>query len=83
MGLGGSVQKLFYLPEAHTDFIFSVIAEELGFAGVCVLIALFGLLTGRAFCIGLGCLEMKRPFAAYFAFGLGLWIACRPRCRSA
>ena len=50
VGLGGSVQKLYYLPEAHTDFIFSVTAEELGFIGVCVVIALYALLAGRAFC---------------------------------
>ena len=75
VGLGGSILKLDYLPEAHTDFIFSVYAEEFGFIGVCVLVALFGLLTWRAFRTGLGCLELNRPFAAYCAFGLGLWIS--------
>lgn len=75
VGLGGSVLKLDYLPEAHTDFIFSVFAEEFGFIGICTLIALFGILTWRAFRTGLGCLELNRPFAAYCAFGFGLWIS--------
>lgn len=75
VGLGGSILKLDYLPEAHTDFIFSVFAEEFGFIGICVLIALFGILTWRAFRTGLGCLELNRPFAAYCSFGLGLWIS--------
>ncbi|MFT4196389.1 MAG: putative lipid II flippase FtsW, partial [Pseudoxanthomonas sp.] len=74
VGLGGSVQKLNYLPEAHTDFIFSVIGEELGFAGVCAVIALYALLVGRAFWIGYRCVEMRRHFAGYIAFGIGLWI---------
>lgn len=75
VGLGGSILKLDYLPEAHTDFIFSVFAEEFGFIGICVLVTLFGILTWRAFRTGLGCLELNRPFAAYCAFGLGLWIS--------
>ena len=75
VGLGGSVQKLAYLPEAHTDFILAVIAEELGFAGVCLVIGLYGLLVGRAFWIGLKCVEMRRHFAGYCAFGIGLWMA--------
>ena len=50
VGLGASVQKLSYLPEAHTDFIFSVIAEELGLVGVCLVIGMYALLAGRAFC---------------------------------
>ncbi len=75
VGLGGSILKLDYLPEAHTDFIFSVFAEEFGFIGVCLLVLLFGILTWRAFRTGLGCLELNRPFAAYCAFGLGLWIS--------
>ncbi|MEQ1512172.1 MAG: putative lipid II flippase FtsW [Lysobacteraceae bacterium] len=74
VGLGGSVQKLSYLPEAHTDFILAVIAEELGFAGVCMVIALYGLLVGRAFWIGLKCVEMRRHFAGYCAFGIALWM---------
>jgi cell division protein FtsW len=74
VGLGGSVQKLLYLPEAHTDFILAVIAEELGFVGVCTVIALFSLLVGRAFWIGLKCVEMRRHFAGYCAFGVALWM---------
>ena len=75
VGLGASVQKLSYLPEAHTDFIFSVISEELGFAGVCLVIGLYVLLAGRAFWLGLKCVEMKRHFAGYCAFGIALWMA--------
>ena len=75
VGLGASIQKLNYLPEAHTDFIFSVIAEELGFAGVCVVVGMFVLLAGRAFWLGLKCVEMKRHFAGYIAFGIALWMA--------
>lgn len=74
VGLGSSIQKLSYLPEAHTDFILAVIAEELGFIGVCAVIGLFALLVGRAFWIGLQCVEMRRHFSAYLAFGIGLWI---------
>ena len=74
VGLGGSIQKLSYLPEAHTDFILAVIAEELGFVGVCAVIGLYALLVGRAFWIGLQCVEMRRHFSAYLAFGIGLWI---------
>ncbi len=75
VGLGGSVQKLFYLPEAHTDFIFSVTAEELGFAGSFAIIFLFGLFTWRAFNIGLRAIEMRRHFAGFCAFGVGFWIS--------
>ncbi len=74
VGLGASVQKLSYLPEAHTDFIMAVIAEELGFVGVCAVIALFAALVWRAFWIGLQCVEMRRHFAGYCAFGIALWI---------
>ncbi len=74
IGLGGSVLKLNYLPEVHTDFIFSVIGEELGFAGVCLVIALYALLVGRAFWVGLRCVEMRRHFAGYIAFGVALWM---------
>jgi len=75
VGLGASVQKLSYLPEAHTDFIFSVIAEELGFAGVCLVIGLYVLLVGRAFWIGYRCVGMRRHFAGYCAFGVALAIS--------
>lgn len=75
VGLGASIQKLNYLPESHTDFIFSVIAEELGFVGVCGIISLYVLLVGRAFWLGMRCIEMRRHFAGYIAFGIGLWIS--------
>src|SRR5690606_21090805 len=75
VGLGGSIQKLFYLPEAHTDFILAVIAEELGFVGVLLVIGLFAALAGRALVLGLRAVEMGRGFAGYCAFGVGLWIA--------
>ncbi|ASR43580.1 cell division protein FtsW [Xanthomonas citri pv. mangiferaeindicae] len=74
VGLGASVQKLSYLPEAHTDFIFSVLAEELGFLGVCLVVGLFVALVGRALWIGLKCVEMRRHFAGYCAFGVALMI---------
>jgi cell division protein FtsW len=75
VGLGGSVQKLSYLPEAHTDFILAVIGEELGFVGICVVIGLYALLVGRAFWLGLKCVEMRRHFAGYCAFGIALWLS--------
>lgn len=75
VGLGGSILKLDYLPEAHTDFIFAVTAEELGFIGVCVIIGLFALFTWRALRIGIRCMEMRQPFGGYCAFGIGLWIS--------
>src|SRR5690606_12059217 len=74
VGLGASVQKLNYLPEAHTDFIFSVIAEELGFIGVCAVIGLYVVLVGRALYLGMKCVEMRRHFPGYIAFGVGLWL---------
>ncbi|TWT17538.1 putative lipid II flippase FtsW [Luteimonas marina] len=74
VGLGASIQKLSYLPEAHTDFIFSVIGEELGFVGVFFVIALFAALVGRALWIGYRCVEMRRHFAGYCAFGVALMI---------
>ena len=75
VGLGASVQKLFYLPEAHTDFIFAVIAEELGFAGILFVLLLFAALVGRAFMLGLRAIERGQRFAGYCAFGVGLWIS--------
>ncbi len=75
VGLGDSVQKLFYLPEAHTDFIVAVIAEELGFAGLVVLLGLFAMFVGRAFRLGLAAYEQDRLFAGSVAYGIGLWIA--------
>ncbi|UHQ19935.1 putative lipid II flippase FtsW [Lysobacter sp. KIS68-7] len=75
VGLGASVQKLSYLPEAHTDFILAVIAEELGLVGVSLVVGLYALLAGRAFWIGLKCVEMRRHFAGYCAFGIALWMS--------
>jgi len=74
VGLGASVEKLFYLPEAHTDFLLAVIAEELGFAGVMLIIVLFTLLVWRAFAIGRRACELERHYAALVAQGVGLWI---------
>lgn len=74
VGLGGSVQKLFYLPEAHTDFILAVLAEELGFAGIVLVLVLFAALVGRGFVIGMRALEQNRHFAAFCAFGVSLMI---------
>ena len=74
LGLGGSIEKLFYLPEAHTDFLLAVIAEELGFAGVAVVIALFAWLVVRAFQIGREAALMERNFCALTAMGIGIWI---------
>ena len=75
VGLGESVQKLFYLPEAHTDFILAVIAEELGFIGILCIIALFAVFTGRAFRLGIEGLRQGRCFEAYIAYGIALWFA--------
>lgn len=72
VGLGSSVQKLFYLPEAHTDFVFSVFAEEFGLLGSVVLILLFSFLVCRAFIIGHIAERMGKLFAAYLAYGIGL-----------
>lgn len=74
VGLGASVQKLYYLPEAHTDFIFAVLAEELGLIGIVLVLTLFVLLIGRMFLIGLKALTMERAFSAYLVWGIALWI---------
>lgn len=74
VGLGGSVEKLFYLPEAHTDFLLSVLAEELGFAGVATVIVLFIWLITRAFFIGRLAARLDSPFSALVAQGIGIWI---------
>lgn len=74
VGLGASVEKLFYLPEAHTDFLLAVIAEELGFAGVATIIALFAWIVFRAFSIGRRAAMLDRHFSALVAQGIGLWI---------
>ena len=74
VGLGASVEKLHYLPEAHTDFLLAVIAEELGFAGVAVVVGLFGWIVFRAFVIGRQAALRERHFAALAAQGIGIWI---------
>ncbi len=74
VGLGQSIQKLHYLPEAHTDFLFAVIAEELGLMGCITVIALFGFVTWRAFAIGRRALCAGHAFSAYLAYGIGLLI---------
>jgi cell division protein FtsW len=74
-GLGRSIQKMFYLPEAHTDFLFAVIAEELGLMGMMTIIGLFLLLVVRVFMIGREAQFLGRHFAGFLAYGFGLWIA--------
>ena len=73
VGLGSGIQKLFYLPEAHTDFLFSVIAEELGLLGVIIVIALFAVFVWRAFEIGVLAEAAGNSFAAFTAYGIGIW----------
>lgn len=75
VGLGNSVQKLFYLPEAHTDFIFAIFAEEFGFVGVVAMLGLFGLLVVRIIAIACRAAGRQNWFGAYAAFGVGLAIA--------
>ena len=74
VGLGGSVEKLFYLPEAHTDFLLAVIAEELGFVGVLTVICLFALLVQRAFAIGRQAVRLERLYPALVSMGIGIWL---------
>ena len=74
VGLGASVEKLLYLPEAHTDFLLAVIAEELGFAGVLAVISLFSWLILRAFAIGRQAVVLERPYAALVAQGIAVWL---------
>jgi cell division protein FtsW len=72
VGLGASVEKLMYLPEAHTDFLLAVIAEELGFVGVLAVIGLFVWVLARAYGIGRQAAHLERPFAALTALGIGV-----------
>ena len=74
LGLGGSVQKLFYLPEAHTDFLFAVLCEELGFLGVVVVIAAYGFIVWRSFRLARIADELGFRFAGYLSLGIGIWI---------
>ena len=75
VGLGNSVQKLFYLPEAHTDFVFSIWAEETGLVGAAAMIALFGILIARILNIGWRAASRHRLFEAYVCFGAALMLA--------
>jgi cell division protein FtsW len=77
VGLGASVEKQLYLPEAHTDFLLAVIAEELGLVGVCATVALFAYLVWRIFRIGQRAAAMERYFAALTAQGIGVWLAAQ------
>jgi cell division protein FtsW len=74
VGLGESVQKLFYLPEAHTDFVFAVLVEELGFAGATLVIGLFGIIVYRAITLGREALTSGMPFQGLVATGIGVML---------
>ena len=74
VGLGSSVQKLFYLPEAHTDFLFAVMAEELGLIGVIIVISLYASLVFRAFMIARKAESCGNRFASYLSYGIGIWL---------
>ncbi|KAF7599276.1 MAG: putative lipid II flippase FtsW [Candidatus Dactylopiibacterium carminicum] len=74
VGLGASIEKLFYLPEAHTDFLLAVIAEELGFAGVMVVVSLFALVVHRCFAIARRAHQLEKHYAGLVAQGVGLWL---------
>jgi cell division protein FtsW len=74
VGIGASIQKLFYLPEAHTDFIFAVLAEEYGLAGVIAVLVLFLLLVTRIMVIGIVAHRNGKAFSGFVAYGIGLWI---------
>lgn len=73
-GLGESVQKLLYLPEAHTDFLFAVLAEELGLIGILLVLILYAILIFRGFAIGYTAHQQDRFFAAFTAYGLIFWL---------
>ncbi len=73
VGLGGSVEKLYYLPEAHTDFIMVVIAEETGFVGVCLVLFIYYWLIRHAFEIGRQAIKLERFFPGLLAQGIGVW----------
>lgn len=75
VGLGASVQKLFYLPEAHTDFVYAVLAEELGTVGASAVVLLFVLLIARIFRIGRNAAEAGMGFGAHLCYGIALWFA--------
>ncbi|WP_442890897.1 putative lipid II flippase FtsW [Chitinimonas sp. JJ19] len=74
VGLGGSVEKLSYLPEAHTDFLMAIIAEEFGFVGVAVVVVLFAWVVFRAFAVGIQAAKLERYYSALVAQGVGMWL---------
>lgn len=74
VGLGDSVQKLFYLPEAHTDFLFAVLAEELGLVGILFVVFLYSILVTRGLLIGLNAYNQNRLFASFAAYGVTFWL---------
>lgn len=73
-GLGGSVQKLLYLPEPHTDFLFAVLAEEMGLLGALLVLLLFGILLSRALIIGRKNMVLNQKFSGFIAYGIALWL---------
>ena len=75
VGLGEGVQKLFYLPEAHTDFIFAIIAEELGLMGTILFLSFYTLLISRVFIIAFKAIAVERLFQGYLCFSIGIWIS--------
>ena len=77
VGLGNSVQKLLYLPETHTDFIFAIWSEEFGLIGIAVLLGLFGVLVWRAFAVGNEAARRGRLFNAYLSYALGAWLGAQ------
>jgi cell division protein FtsW len=80
VGLGASVQKLFYLPEAHTDFVFAVFAEEFGFIGVLCVLSLFALMVWRVLRIARAAAEAAMPFQAFVAASFGIWVGLQAFC---
>jgi len=74
VGLGNGIQKQFYLPEAHTDFLMAVVGEEFGLVGTLAVICLFSLVVWRAFDIGAAAERAEKRFAAYVAYGIGIWV---------
>ncbi|MBY0377614.1 MAG: putative lipid II flippase FtsW [Gammaproteobacteria bacterium] len=77
VGLGQSIQKLFYLPEAHTDFLFAVLGEELGLIGMVAILLLYTVFFWRVFVIGHRAYKERLFFGAFLAYGLGLWLFCQ------
>ncbi|MES1926115.1 putative lipid II flippase FtsW [Salinisphaera sp. T31B1] len=75
VGLGNSVQKLLYLPETHTDFLFAIYAEEFGLIGSLLLIVLFSIVVWRGFVIGRRAIEAEQLFAGFVAYGMSAWLA--------